>query len=108
MRPDGWARFVRENPDVKVVFVNIWHKGQNAARSLSAGGLVAKDNLMTLTHPNGSNQDGERLEKFLGLPISWVPTTWVFREGKLRYGINYGEVRFEMLQQMVKDARASW
>jgi hypothetical protein len=32
----------------------------------------------------------------------------VYRDGKLRYALNYGEIRFEMLQQMVKDAARSW
>ena len=104
MRPTGWAQFVRENPTVKVVFVAIWHEGQNAARKLEVAGLGAQENLVTLTHPNPSNSKGEKLDRFLGFPLQWVPTTWVFREGKLRYALNYGEVRFEMLQQMVNDA----
>ena len=44
----------------------------------------------------------------MDLPISWVPTTWVFRDGKLRYAINYGEVRFPVLQQMIADKASAW
>ena len=104
MRPDGWAKFVRENPTVKVVFVAIWHEGQNATRKLQNSGLEGLENFLGLTHPNPSNARGEKLEQFLGLPLQWVPSTWVYREGKMRYALNYGEIRFEMLQQMVKDA----
>ena len=49
-----------------------------------------------------------RIEYFMDLPISWVPTTWVFRDGKLRYAINYGEVRFPVLQQMIADKASAW
>ena len=32
----------------------------------------------------------------------------MFRDGKLAYAMNYGEVRFPMLQQMIDDSRAKW
>jgi hypothetical protein len=48
------------------------------------------------------------MRSFLGLPVSWLPTTWVYREGVLRYAVNYGELRFTMLQQMVADSTAKW
>lgn len=108
MRPDGWAKFVADNRDVTVVFVNIWHGGQEGAAELKAGGLGAQPNFVARTHPNPSRRASERLESFLGQPVSWVPSTWVFRDGRLRYALNYGEVRFAMLQQMVKDASADW
>ena len=44
----------------------------------------------------------------LGIPISWIPSTWVFRQGKLRYAMNYGELRFPMLQQLVRDSSDAW
>lgn len=108
MREDGWAKFVRENPDVTVVFVNIWHADQDPAPKLAAGGLGGQPNFVALTHPNPSRRPGQRLESLLGFPITWVPSTWVMRDGRLRYALNYGEVRFEMLQQMVEDARRKW
>lgn len=108
MRPDGWAKFVRDNPAVKVIFVNIWHADQDPAPKLTAGGLGGQPNFVALTHPNGSRKPGERLETLLGQPLTWVPSTWVMRKGRLRYAINYGEVRFEMLQQMVDDTAKKW
>ena len=114
MRPDGWAKFVGANPAVKIVFVNVWHKGQDGAPKLAAAGLAGGDagaapgNFLALTHERASNARGEKLDEFLGLPVQWVPTTWVYRDGKLRYALNYGEVRFAMLQQMVDDAAAKW
>lgn len=109
MTPDGWAKFIGANPDVKVVFLNIWHRGQDPAPKLAAGNLGGQPNLTLLTHPNATSKAGpERMNTFLGLPVTWLPTTWVFRDGKLRYALNYGEVRFEMLQQLVNDSRDKW
>lgn len=108
MRPDGWAKFVEANPAVTVVFLNIWHGGMDPAPGLKSGGLGAQENFIARTHPNPSRKKGEQLARFLDLPVGWVPTTWVFRAGKQRYALNYGEVRFEVLQQMVEDAGRKW
>ena len=109
MSPDnGWAKFIAANPAVQFVFLNIWHKGQDPAPRLSAAGLGPQPNLLLLTHPNPSRLAADRLNSFLDLPVTWVPTTWVFREGKLRVAFNHGEIRFPVLQQMVDDARNEW
>lgn len=108
MTPEGWAKFLAANPEVKVIFVNVWHKDQDGAPKLAAGGLGGQANFLALTHPNPSRTEGERLERLLGLPVSWLPSTWVFREGRLRFALNYGEVRFDMLQQLVRDAHPVW
>lgn len=108
MRPDGWAKFLQENPDVKVVFVNVWHRNLTPTRMLAGGGLGQQKNFLALNHPNPASSGAGRMERLLGFPITWVPTTWIYREGKLRYALNYGEVRFEMLQQLVKDAGSNW
>lgn len=108
MTPDGWVKFVDENPTVKVVFLNVWHERQSGDRKLAAAGLGTQENFVARTHPNPASTGDERLNTFLGLSLQWTPTTWVFRDGKLRYAINYGEVRFDMLQQMVNDAARYW
>ena len=104
----GWARFVADNPGVKVVFLNIWHKGQDPAPRLKESGLGTQPNLLLLNHPNPSRLEEKRLNAFLGQPLTWIPTTWVYRAGKLRVAFNYGEIRFPVLQQMVDDAKESW
>lgn len=108
MRPDGWAAFIAANPHAKFVFINLWHRNQDPQPALIAAGLGAQPNLVLRTHPNPSKLSDDRVNDFLGLPITWLPTTWVFREGKLRAALNYGEVRFPMLQQLINDARADW
>jgi thiol-disulfide isomerase/thioredoxin len=104
----GWARFIAANPAVQFVFINVWHKGQDPAPRLAAAGLGAQPNLLLLTHPNPSRLAADRLNTFLGLPVTWLPTTWIFREGRLRTAFNYGEIRFPVLQQMMDDARNEW
>ncbi len=108
MTPDGWAKFIGANPDVKFVFLNIWHRDQDPAPRLRDGALGDQPNLLLLTHPNPSRAQADRLNAFLGLPITWIPTTWVFREGRLRFALNYGEVRFDVLQTLVNDSRDAW
>jgi thiol-disulfide isomerase/thioredoxin len=108
MRPDGWPKFVNANTDVKVVFLSVWHQGQSGDRKLETAGLTKQENFIARTHPNPSSTREEKLNQFLGFPLGWVPSTWVFRDGKLRYALNHGEVRFAMLQQMVMDASRDW
>jgi hypothetical protein len=42
------------------------------------------------------------------MPLSWIPTTWVYKGGDLRYALNYGEVRFDVLQQFFADSTSEW
>lgn len=108
MQPEGWAKFIAANPNVKFVFLNIMHRGQDPLPMLVAGELGGQPNLLLLTHPNPSSKADDKLKQFLGLPITWIPTTWIFRDGKLRFALNYGEARWPILQQFVDDSRDQW
>ena len=108
MAPGGWEKFVRDNPKVQVVFINVWHKNEDPAPKLKAAGLGLPPNLHLLTHPNGSRVAAERVNDFLGLPLTWLPSTWVFRDGKMRFAFNYGEIHFPVLQQLVDDTTKDW
>jgi hypothetical protein len=108
MNPEGWAKFIGANPKVKFVFINIWHQGQDGKARLEAAGLGAQPNLLRLMHPNSSRLAADRLTSFLGLPVTWVPATWIYRDGELRVAFNYAEIRFPILQQIVDDARSDW
>ena len=103
----GWRDFVNANPDVSVIFITAWDP-KPGAPELEKYGLGAQKNFSAIQHPNGSRKDEDKMKSFLGLPVSWLPTTWVYRDGKLRYAINYGELRFPMLQQMVGDSLDKW
>jgi thiol-disulfide isomerase/thioredoxin len=103
----GWSGFIAANPDVNFVFVTIWNPA-DGSDLLAKNGVGAEKNFRLLLHPNGSRKKGEKVAGLLGMPISWIPTTWVFRDGRLCYAMNYGELRFPVLQQLVRDSSDKW
>jgi thiol-disulfide isomerase/thioredoxin len=103
----GWSGFIAANPNVNFVFITIW-SAADGRDVLEKNGVGSDKNFQLLVHPNGSRAKGEKVTELLGLPISWIPTTWVFRDGKLRYALNYGELRFPVLGQLIKDSSDSW
>lgn len=103
----GWTRFIAQHPDVHVIFVTLWNAGDGRA-ALARYGIGGEPNFTLCLPPNASRRGGEKVSSLLGLPISWIPTTWVFKDGTLRYALNYGELRFGMLQQLVEDSANAW
>jgi thiol-disulfide isomerase/thioredoxin len=103
----GWSGFIAANPDVNFVFVTIWN-AKDGREVLERNGVGAEPNFQLLLHPNSSRRKGEMVSEVLGLPISWIPSTWVFRDGKLRYALNYGELHFPVLKQLIADTNGSW
>jgi thiol-disulfide isomerase/thioredoxin len=103
----GWSGFIAANPSVNFVFVTIWNKA-DGRDLLEKNGVGPQANFQLLLHPNGSRERGSKVSELLGLPISWIPTTWVFRDGKLRYAMNYGELRFPVLRQLIADSTDTW
>lgn len=108
MAPEGWAKFIGDNPKVHFVFINVWHKNEDPKPKLAAAGLGSQANLRLITHPNASRLAADRVNEFMGLPLTWLPSTWVYREGRLRFAFNYGEIRFPVLQQLVDDTTKKW
>jgi thiol-disulfide isomerase/thioredoxin len=103
----GWSGFIAANPNVNFVFVTIWNP-KDGREVLERNGVGDEPNFQLLLHPNGSRERGNKVSEVLGLPISWIPTTWVFRDGKLRYALNYGELRFPVLKQLIVDSTEAW
>ena len=106
LKSGGWTKMVKDNPSVKFYFVSIWNSGGDGREMLAKYDLAQQPNVNVLADP-GPRGAGH-IQKFLGLPVSWIPTTWVFKGGDLRYALNYGEIRFPMLQQMITDSGAEW
>lgn len=103
----GWKNAIARNPDVEFVFITTWNDGFGDGKALLAKyGLGGQKNFQLHLHPNGSRKDEEKLTRFLGLPVAWLPATWIFRSGKIRFALNYGELRFPMLQQLINDSAA--
>jgi thiol-disulfide isomerase/thioredoxin len=106
---EGWKRFIEANPDVTVIFVSVWGSAEDDAAFLAKYGLGNQANLRIMRHPNQTRRGKDRVTELLGLPVTWMPSTWVFRDSRMRYAVNYGEIRFDMLQQMVKDSvKGQW
>ena len=68
---------------------------------------IADQPNVTIVADPGPRGEGH-IKQFAGLPLSWIPTTWVFKGGDVRYALNYGEVRFEVLQQFLADSNSEW
>ena len=110
---DGLYEVVEGHPDVTFSFVAIWNDGRDGASTLARYGITPTDDgrVTVAAQPDlGSSADRAlRRRTFLGLPLSWTPTTWVFnRGGALAYAFNYGEVSPEMLELAIEHAGRSW
>lgn len=103
----GWSTFIDSNFDVKFVFITAWN-AEDGRALLKQNDVGAQENFQLFLHPNASRKAGEKMTTFMGLPVSWLPTTWVFKDGQLRYALNYGELRFPILQQLIRDTEDEW
>jgi thiol-disulfide isomerase/thioredoxin len=103
----GWSKIVTENPQVKFYFVSVWNDGQDGRAMLKRFGINDQPNVTILADP-APRRGENKIKQFAGLPLSWIPTTWVYKGGDLRYALNYGEVRFPVLQQFLEDSQSEW
>ena len=106
LKSGGWTKAVKENPEVKFYFVSIWNSGDDGRGLLATYEIAQQPNVTILADP-GPRGAGH-ITQFAGLPVSWIPTTWIFKGGDLRYALNYGEIRFPVLQQLIADSRSEW
>ena len=105
----GWSTFIGLNTDVDFIFVTVWSGTEGDGRALlEKNGVGAQKNFELFLHPNTSRKGADKMTTFMGQPVSWIPSTWIFRDGQLRYALNYGELRFPLLQQLVRDAADKW
>lgn len=107
LKSGGWAKMVNENPQVKFYFVSVWNDGQDGRAMLKKFGVADQSNVTILADP-GPRRGDAKIKQFAGLPLSWIPTTWIYKGGDLRYALNYGEVRFPVLQQFLADSQSEW
>ena len=107
LKDRGWATFLGANPGVRFIFVTI-RSSDDGYAYLEQQGVKDQPNLRLLHHPNHVRKGEGSIQNFMDIPLSWVPSTWVFRDGKLRYALNYGEAPFPLLQQLIRDAADNW
>jgi thiol-disulfide isomerase/thioredoxin len=107
LKSGGWLKMVKENPTTKFYFVSVWNGGEDGRTMLTKFELANQPNVTILADP-GPRSGEAKIKRFLDLPLSWIPTTWVFKGGDLRYALNYGEVHFPVLQQFIEDSKSEW
>ena len=102
------AGVIRDNDDVGFTFVSLWAAGDDGRAVLAEHGIPER--AAVVAQP-GVGQDAPKDDRdmtFLSLPVTWIPTTWVFRDGLLATAFNYGEVTRSQLQDALDGARSSW
>jgi thiol-disulfide isomerase/thioredoxin len=106
LKSGGWLTIIKDNPRVKFYFVSVWNAGEDGREMLKKFEIADQSNVTILADPGprGSNH----IKQFASLPLSWIPTTWIFKGGDLRYAMNYGEMRFPVLQQFLEDGKSEW
>ncbi len=68
--------------------------------------IADRANVSILADPGPRGE--AKIKQFAGLPLSWIPTTWIYKGGALRYALNYGEIHFPVLQQFLADSNSEW
>jgi thiol-disulfide isomerase/thioredoxin len=106
LKNGGWSKMVKDNPQVKFYFVSVWNGGEDGRAMLRKFEIADRPNVTIVADPGPRGED--KIKQFAGLPLSWIPTTWVYTGGDLRYALNYGEVRFPVLQQFLEDSKSEW
>jgi len=107
LKSGGWLKTINENPQVKFYFVSVWNNGEDGRAMLRKFQIADQPNVTILADP-GPRRGDNKIKQFAGMPLSWIPTTWIYKGGDLRYALNYGEVRFDVLQQFLEDSKSEW
>ncbi|MDQ2919888.1 MAG: thioredoxin [Verrucomicrobiota bacterium] len=107
LKSGGWLKMIKDNPETRFVFVSVWDNGEDGRAMLKKFEIGDQPNV-TITADPGPRTGDAKMKRFLDLPVSWIPTTWVYKGGSLRYALNYGELRFPVLQQFLADSTADW
>src|SRR4051812_39712314 len=107
LKSGGWLQTVKENPEVRFLFVSIWNNGDDGRAMLQKFQIADQPNVAILAD-TGPRTGENKIRQFNGLPVSWIPTTWIYKGGDLRYALNYGELRFDVLKQFLADSLSEW
>lgn len=104
---NGWAQLVANNPDVTFTFVTMGNDGEKATAVRNDYDLP--DRVMVVTQPDFGPSDNEsnRRQSFLSLPVTRVPSTWIFHNnGELAFAMNYGEMKMSTIQSLLDTTNA--
>lgn len=99
-----WANHGALGAD-SVTFVTVWNEGESGAETLAAHGVDVREVVV----PGPKPEKEDRRMTILGLPLTWIPTTYVFnRGGLLATAFGYGEITAARLAEAVQGARSGW
>ncbi|MDX1545842.1 MAG: thioredoxin family protein [Rhodothermales bacterium] len=104
-----WPGVIAAHDDVRFVFVTVFNDGRLSSDVLDDAGIPS--DVVRLAQPDygPSNKRRNRRQTFLGLPLTWTPTTWIFnRRGRLAYAVNYGEVDAALMQTLLAKVGTDW
>lgn len=107
LKTGGWSKLIKENPNVRFYFVSVWNGGDDGRAMLQKFEVASQPNVTVLAD-SGPRTGDDKIKQFLGLPLSWIPSTWIYKSGELRFALNYGEIRFSILQQLLADTDSAW
>jgi len=106
---NGWAELVADNPNVTFTFVTVWNDNEKGASTLDKYDLP--DRVVEVTQPDLglSDKESNRRYSFLSLPVTWIPSTWIFHNsGELAFALNYGEMEMDTIQSLLDATRKDW
>ena len=106
---NGWADLVANNPSVTFTFVTVWNDDEKGTAVLDNHNLP--DRVVEVTQPDlgPSNDKSSRRQSFLSLPVTWIPSTWIFHNnGELAFAMNYGEMETATVQSLLETTSATW
>ena len=103
----GWYEVVENHPDVSFTFVTLWNDGEIGEPMLTRYAIPERVTRLVVDGEKPAKED--RRTSFLGMRVSWIPTTWVFnRNGELATAFNYGEASPEQLGAAIEGAQSDW
>lgn len=106
---NGWYDLIERNPEVSFTFVTAWNDGQSGQATMQRFAIPGRVVELTLPDFGPSSDETQRRRQFMGLPLTWLPSTWVFHHnGELAFALNYGEMQMETLQHLLDTTRQVW
>lgn len=106
---NGWAELVADNPNVTFTFVTVWNDNEKGTSVLEQYDLPARVDEVTQPDLGPSDNESNRRHSFLSIPITWIPSTWVFHNnGELAFAMNYGEMEMGTIQSLLDVTRKNW
>src|SRR5438874_5932979 len=77
LKSGGWSKMVKDNPQVKFYFVSVWNGGEDGRAMLKKFEIPEQPNVVILADPGPRGQN--HIKQFAGLPLSWIPSTWIYK-----------------------------